>query len=132
MDYPTFIDQVQNQAGLGEPEEAVTITRATLVILGSGLDPEIVEELVAQLPPEIGQFLTQGASRPESLTLDGFYDRIGAELGTNRQDAASKSEAVMEVLRGFVHDPMWQKMRDKLPEAWRTWLDLRDKAHTRG
>jgi uncharacterized protein (DUF2267 family) len=128
LDYPTLISQVQDRTGTAEPE-AATITRATLVVFGSGLDPEIVEELSAQLPPEIGQLLTAAAVPQEGLTLDGFIDRIAAELGINRQEAASRAEAVMDVMRGFVHDPMWQKMRDKLPQEWRTWLDLRDKAH---
>jgi len=67
MQYNEFIGRVQNRARLGTTGEAVQATRATLEVLSQRLFNGQAGNLAAQLPEEVGRYLTE---IQESQTFD--------------------------------------------------------------
>ena len=61
MNYHDFMGHVQNRARLGTTGEAVHATRATLNVLSQRLYGDMSDNLAAQLPEEIGDYLKNDA-----------------------------------------------------------------------
>ncbi len=118
MEFDRFIGLVQNRARLGDFEDAVAATRATLQVLGTRLAGGQPGNLAAQLPPEIGRYLTEGEGTQESFSLDEFFQRVSEAEGADLPDSVFHSRVVVDVVREAVGDDTLQKAREQLPEEW--------------
>jgi uncharacterized protein (DUF2267 family) len=118
MEYDRFIGHVQHRARLGTFEEAVTATRATLETLGRRLAGGSPGNLAAQLPTEIGRYLTAQEGGQESFSLDEFFDRVCKEEGVDLPESVFHARVVMEVLGEAVGENTFIKLRAQLPEDW--------------
>lgn len=123
MDHDRFIGQVQHRAGLASSGEALSATRATLQTLGLRLAGGAGGNLAAQLPQEIGRFLTEQEGRQESFTLDEFFELVSKEEGAELPDSVHHARVVIEVLREAAGDDVVNKVRDQLPDEWRPLFD---------
>lgn len=123
MEYDRFIGLVQNRARLGTFEDAVTATRATLEVLGSRLAGGAPGNLAAQLPQEIGRYLTQQEGKQESFSLDEFFDRVSRSEAHDLPESVFHARVVVDVLREAVGDSTLSKVRRQLPEEWGRLLD---------
>lgn len=120
MDYDTFIGEVQNRAQLPSHESAVRVTRITLETLGQRIDRGVAGNLGAQLPDEIGRFLSN-ADTIETFEWDEFVDRV-VEAGdyspkNERADAVHHARVVMDVVNDAVTVGAIEDLRDQISSA---------------
>lgn len=120
MDHDEFIGQVQNRARLADTGEALRASRATLTTLGERIQEGDAENLAAQLPEEIGRFLTDAETHGERFEFDGFVDRVmeREELTgeDERADAVHHARTVLDVVEDAVTEGQMNDLRDGLPE----------------
>ena len=117
MKYDEFVGQVQHRARLGTSGEAVRATRATLEVLGQRLFGGEAEDLAAQLPEEIGFYLTN-VDEDESFGLDEFFTRVGERAGVDLPDAVHHARVVISVLQDAVSQGEIEDVRSQLPPEY--------------
>ena len=118
MDFEDFLGDVQDKAQLDSREAALTVTRCTLTSLSARIQPGEANDLAAQLPEEIGRFLTE-TDGVESFSFEEFVDRV-AECGGYGEnevaDAVFGAQVVMDVLGDATTDGEFEDVRSQLPE----------------
>lgn len=131
MDYNTFLGEVQNRGQLASTEDAVTATRVTLETLSERIEPNGAENLAAQLPREIGIFLTN-VDMVERFEWDEFVDRV-VERGEyspedERGNAVHHARVVMDVVDEATTDGAIEDLRDQISSAgdWNELFELVD------
>lgn len=126
MKYDEFIRQVQEQAGMETPEEAVEITQAVLETLGERLERKVRNGVAAQLPKELKEFL-QAREEPVDQGFDQavnrydlpeFYNRVGARAGLKYYDSAERTWQVLSVLRQAIAGGEVEDILESLPEEY--------------
>lgn len=120
MDYDTFLGEVQSRGQLSSREDAVTATRITLETLSQRIEPGQAENLAAQLPREIGIFLTD-VDTVERFEWDEFIDRI-VEKGNyspedEQADAVHHARVVIDVVDDAITDNAIENLRDQISSA---------------
>lgn len=118
MDYDRFIGLVQNRARMADTQEAVAATRATLETLGRRLAGGAPGNLAAQLPQEIGRYLTNEDSRQESFSLDEFFENVSRAEAVDLPDSIFHAKVVIDVMKEAVGDATIEKLRKQLPDEW--------------
>lgn len=118
MDYDQFVKNVQEEAGCQEKQDALKAIRATLQTLAERLFEGEAEQLAAQLPRELQQFLKEPENRSK-FEVDEFVQRVGRREGADPKQAEEHAKAVIDVLcravsRGEIEDVLAQ-----LPKGYR-------------
>lgn len=114
MDYHEFMGQVQHRARLATFEDAVRATRATLETLAERLYGGEAGNLAAQLPQEIGRYLSEPTVN-ESFGLDEFFERVSQREGVELPLATFHARVVMDVVSDAVSPDLMGKVRAQLP-----------------
>jgi len=114
MQYDEFVGQVQHRARLASTGAAVHAIHAVLQTLGERLFGAEANNLAAQLPAEIGFFLTQAKQR-ESLSAREFFERVTQRESADYPDAVYHARAVMSVIIDAVSPGEIADMRAQLP-----------------
>lgn len=122
MNFDEFVGQVQHRAGLPEGGAAVAATRATLETLAERLAGGMDENLAAQLPREIGEYLRRAPEESDSFSLDEFFRRVAEREGERLPDAVYHARVVMEVVREAVAPGLVGKLEDQLPDEFQPLL----------
>lgn len=117
MQYHEFMGKVQSRAHLGSTGEAVTAARATLEVLAQRLAGGTPENLAAQLPSEVGTYLT-GQETDRAFDLDEFYEKVSQRENVELPDAVHHARAVMSVLQEAVSQGLLEDIRAQLPEEY--------------
>lgn len=117
MKYKEFLGEVHVRAHLAELEEAVRATRSTLEVFGTRLTKDERDDLKAQLPEEIGIFLTY-AGEVEGFGLDEFYQRVQEREGVDLPDAIHHAQAVISVLSDAVSKGELEDIKAQLPSEF--------------
>lgn len=122
MDYNQFVGQVQYHAHLSSGKDAETAIQATLETLGDGLSDGEADNLAAQLPPEIGEYLRRKGldehHKGESIDLNQFYQRVAERERIPFLDAAFHARAVMDVLHQAVSPGDMDTVKARLPKGY--------------
>lgn len=120
MEYDTFIGEVQNRGQLSSREDAVQATRITLETLAQRVESGGAENLGAQLPEEVGRFLSQDHPA-ETFDWNEFIDRLVEKGGYSpedeRGDAVHHARAVMDVVSDAVSAGAFDDVRSQLSSA---------------
>jgi len=125
MRYHELVHRVQEESGLDDRHEAVRAIRATLSSLGECLYRTERRHLASQLPKEAQRFLgehvdpavqRQGAA---CLTLQEFYDRVGARADVTRTHAIERAKAVAAVLEETMPEGEWRHIIEEMPKSYR-------------
>jgi uncharacterized protein (DUF2267 family) len=116
MKYDEFVGQVQNRARLATSGEAVRAIQATFKALGTRLYGQEAQNLAAQLPPELGDYLT--TEENESFPLEAFFERVAEEEGVDLPDAVHHARAVVSVLQDAVSIGEIADVRAQLPDDY--------------
>ncbi len=119
MDYDTFIGEVQNRGQFPSREDAVRTTRITLETLSQRIEPGGAENIGAQLPGEIGRFLSK-VDTVERFEWTEFIDRIvekGNYSEDERGDAVHHTRVVMDVVEDAVTVGAIEDLRDQISAA---------------
>ncbi|MBD3402022.1 DUF2267 domain-containing protein [candidate division GN15 bacterium] len=117
MQFHDFIGQVQHRARLDSEEAALKLTRVTLETLSERLGGEEPRDLAAQLPEEIGRYLTT-PGKGERFNSDEFLQRVSEREGADLPKAVYHVRAVFEVLGEAVSGGELNDVRQQLPEDY--------------
>lgn len=117
MQYHEIVGKVQHQAHLASEGEAVRALQATLKTLGERLYGEEGEHLAAQLPNELGTFLTQDNGN-QTYTLDEFLARVAEREGVDLPEAVHHARVVISVISEAVTTGEIEDVRAQLPETY--------------
>ncbi len=117
MDYHQFVKDVQEQAGCQEKDEALKAIQATLQTLGERLFDGEAEELAAQLPRELQQYLKEPENR-SNFQVEEFLQRVGRREGTTPQIAEKHAKGVIAVLCRAVSQGEIEDVLSQLPESY--------------
>lgn len=124
MQYDAFIQRIQEYADLETQAEAVALTKAVLATLGERLYRTERDELAAQLPNGVKEFLfaerDRGNTRQvvQRFSLEEFYNRVSARAEIGRPDAIRQAKAVMAVLQEAVSAGEVQDVMAELPDEF--------------
>ena len=117
MKFDDFTGKVQHKAKLATTDEALAAIRATLKTLAERTAGDEAENLAAQLPEDIGQYL-QGKYIVERFSLTDFFDRVTEKEGVDKPVAVHHARAVMDVLQEAVSAGEMEDLRAQLPDEW--------------
>jgi uncharacterized protein (DUF2267 family) len=114
MQHDELIGQVLHRARLSSSTDAERAVRAALQTLGECIPEELADDLAAQLPREIGEYLYRGVPNGERFDRQEFVARIAARARTRQQHAACLGRTVFEVIDESVQDGVMLKVADSL------------------
>lgn len=117
MNFHGFVGQVQHRAQLGNMDDAVAATRATLNTLGERLPEQEKRHLISQLPREVGHYLEE-ASGGERFSLDEFFHRVSEKEQLDLPIAVYHARVVCEVLQEAVAIGETEHVLGSLPKEF--------------
>lgn len=117
MRYNAFIELVQRKAGLESIDQAVQATEAALETLGERLYRTERENLAAQLPNELKQYLFK-RQVTDRFSLEEFYERVSARSDVRYHHAVEQARAVMAVLREAISPGELKDILSKLSDDY--------------
>jgi uncharacterized protein (DUF2267 family) len=113
-----IVAAVRKTAGIDDPEQAASATRATLAVLGRRLAGGEAGDLSAQLPSGIDEALP-AVGGGETFGVEEFYRRV-AESEDCTQDAARQyARAVVAALKAGVTRGEFEDLKAQLPADYR-------------
>lgn len=121
MQYQEFIERVRERAYIDSDEEALTLIRATLETLAEHQAGNASAQLAAQLPEQIGGFITNRDSGGEAFGVQEFVRRVGERAGIgDANTAALFASSVLAVVQDAVSREEFDKMRTTFPAEYNT------------
>lgn len=121
MQHDQFVGQVQARARLADTGEATTAIRATLETLGERIPETLADNLAAQLPMEIGEYLRRtitygGAGTGMRFDRTDFINRVAERANVDEPWATYLARVVLEVVDEATQGGIMDKVRDSLPD----------------
>ena len=114
-----FIERVADRAGL-EPEAARRATEAVLETLGERISAGEIEDLAAQLPPELGVPLERGnigtRGKAKRVSTTEFVEFVADREGIPLDQAWEHTSAVMRTLREAISEKEFTDLMSQLPD----------------
>lgn len=117
MKFDEFVGRVQTLAGLGTTEATLKVTRAVLETLSQRLIKGEAEDLAAQLPSEIRNYIRPSESI-QRFDLKGFFKRVGEKEGFSVELAEKHVRAVISVVTVAVSPGEIRDILSGLPEEF--------------
>ena len=129
MDHDSFIGEVQNRAELASRGEALSATRATLETLGERIEEGQATNLAAQLPEELGRYLSEAADTTETFDFQAFVQHVSERDENLAGDddlsaAALHARCVVDVVDEAVTEGQLDDVRDQLPDDYADLFEL--------
>ncbi|MBD3402573.1 DUF2267 domain-containing protein [candidate division GN15 bacterium] len=118
MQYSDFIGHVQHRARLDSQNDAVRATRATLQTLAERIGGGEPADLAAQLPGEIGYYLTNDTGA-DPFSVDEFINRVSRRAEVEFATARNHARAVFDVIRDAISQGEFEDIRAQLPDDYR-------------
>lgn len=113
MEYTEFITHVQTLAQSESREEVEIATRATLEIIKQIIPSDEREELAAQIPQELGEYLRGSETEPiQSFHLQEFIERISQKESVSPTISIIHVRAVFAVLQNAIAPEKFRKFYD--------------------
>lgn len=113
MEYTEFITHVQTLAQSESREEVEVATRATLEIIKQIIPSDEREELAAQIPQELGEYLRGSETEPiQSFHLQEFIERISQKESVSPTISIIHVRAVFAVLQNAITPEKFRKFYD--------------------
>jgi uncharacterized protein (DUF2267 family) len=116
-----FLERVAERADL-DAEGALRAANAVLETLAERISGGEVEDLLAQLPPELheplrrGDALSNGAAR--KMALERFLRHVAEREGVTPAQAREHTRAVFATLREAITPKEWQDVTAQLPDEY--------------
>jgi uncharacterized protein (DUF2267 family) len=121
MKYDEFIRRVRERAKIESEEAALRAVEATLKTLGERLTDEEAAHLAAQLPPQIGLFLTV-VDTNKTFDLTTFYQQVAQRESIGQPDSREHAQAVLSVVAETVTPGELRHVLDQLPDEFQDLL----------
>lgn len=119
MNFDEFVERVQSITGVRTVQEAVKATRATLQVLGQRLTPEEADDLAAQLPEGLKEFVMAAGPGPKDFDFDEFFRKIAEGEGVDYSTAIDHARAVVVVMMEAVTPGEIEDVKQQLPEEYK-------------
>ncbi|MFI7490466.1 DUF2267 domain-containing protein [Micromonospora echinaurantiaca] len=113
-----LVGQVQARARLADIGAATSAIRATLQTLGERVPDGLAENIAAELPREIGEYLRQTAKSPSGglrFDREEFVGRVADRAGMDRPEAAEAARVVLEVVGEATQGRIMERLQAALP-----------------
>ncbi len=114
MQTDEFVRRVQEQARIASGDEALKAVRATLETLGERLPDDQRDDLAAQLPKQLRNYLSR-RKEAERYTLEEFYNRVAARSDLGLPATIEQARVVIGVLQEAVSPGQLDEIRAQLP-----------------
>ncbi|SCL27901.1 Uncharacterized conserved protein, DUF2267 family [Micromonospora rhizosphaerae] len=122
MQFPRFVEAVSRRSEL-PMEQAAMISRATLQTLAERVTGGEAEELAAQLPDELSDYLTVPAGeRPTGGKVE-FLFRVANRAAVDPAVAEVGVRAVLNTLREAITVGEFQDLVSQLPKGFNALVD---------
>lgn len=95
MKYDDFVAKVLERGEYADRQEAERVTQLVLGVLAERLNADEVDDLAAQLPPQVAVALAVGPQVPATFGVHEFLGRVAAGIGATEQTAEWDSSAVL-------------------------------------
>ena len=119
MQYQEFIERVRERAYIDSDEEALTLIRATLETLAEHQAGNASAQLAAELPEQVGGFITNQNSGGEAFGVQEFVRRVGERAGIGEANTAALfASSVLAVLQDAVSREEFDKVRGTFPPEY--------------
>jgi len=114
MQTDEFVRLVQERARMESGDDALKVIGATLETLGERLPGDERDDLAAQLPDQLKNYIHR---RGETVrfTLEEFYNRVAARSDLGLPRAIEQARVVIAVLQEAVAPGQLEKVRAELP-----------------
>jgi uncharacterized protein (DUF2267 family) len=122
VQYAEFVKAVAARAGLPR-DEAETLTRSTLRVLGERLTGGEAEDLRAQLPRELQEDLLPASEQAEDFDVDEFSRRVAQRTGIDEADAGAAVVAVLATIRDAVSEGEFDDVMSQLGREFAELVD---------
>ncbi|PJE93892.1 DUF2267 domain-containing protein [Streptomyces carminius] len=119
MRYDEFLARVRELGEYKSSQEAERITTSVLEVLASRITPDESEDLAAQLPGPLGDFLLESRpERPETYGMEEFLRRVADRTGARPRTAEWDASAVLATLAGSVSGGELNQVLSQLPSGY--------------
>jgi uncharacterized protein (DUF2267 family) len=123
MQYLEFLNRVQERAALGSRGAAERAVRATFETLAERVTQGATNNLAAQLPREIAQYLLRRGPEVNDLSADEFWEHVAEREGTDTATAIRDARAVFETVDEAVSPGEIDDFRSELPAELKRFLE---------
>jgi uncharacterized protein (DUF2267 family) len=117
MDYEEFEEKVAGRASVPRDRAGVLI-QATLQTLAERITGGEADDLAAQLPKQMKEWLTGTGEPAESFGLDEFIRRVSERAQVPPAEAGDAARAVFTTLREAVTGGEFDDMMSQLPNEF--------------
>lgn len=117
MNYVQFVERVQQRIRSEDARDAVRAIEATLKTLGERITEVEAAHLAAQLPPEIGRFLTV-VDTNKDFDLSTFYENVSRRESIGQTESREHAQAVLSVVAEIVAPDELRDVLARLPEEY--------------
>jgi uncharacterized protein (DUF2267 family) len=118
MDYDTFVREVAQHAGVPR-DQASVLTRATLQTLAERLTGGEADDVAAQLPMQMKEWLLSHATpAAEKFGVDEFVRRVSDKANATPEEARRGARAVFVTLRAAVTAGEFKDVMSQLPKEF--------------
>ena len=122
MNQQEFLDSVQHRAGVSA-DEADRLTRATLTVLADRISGGEADDLAAQLPRGVKDWLVSREPQAERFDLEDFIRRVSERAGVDLDTATRGARAVLSTVRRAVTSGEFEDVLAQLPGEFADFID---------
>jgi uncharacterized protein (DUF2267 family) len=117
-----FLQSVVDRAGV-PPEEAERLTRATMAVLAERISGGEAEDLAAQLPSGVRDWLVAREEPAQKFDLEEFIRRVSERTDTDLDAATRGVRAVLSTVRRAVTTGEFEDVLAQLPNEFADFID---------
>jgi uncharacterized protein (DUF2267 family) len=122
VDHREFIESVQKRANVSE-DEAERLTRVTMTVLADRITGGEAEDLAAQLPRGMRDYLVSRREEAEKFDLEEFIRRVSERAGVDVETATRGVRAVLSTVRRAVTSGEFEDVLAQLPKEFAEFID---------
>jgi uncharacterized protein (DUF2267 family) len=111
-----FLREIQRRLSLADKTEAETAARSVLAATVDRLTPNEADDLAAQLPHDLAEFLRRRPGEVQKMDHNTFLHRIQRDLDLIDMGQAERvTRGVLSVARDAVGEGEWQDVISQMP-----------------
>jgi uncharacterized protein (DUF2267 family) len=116
-----FLESVTVRGRLS-PEQAEQLTEATLTVLADRISAGEVEDLAAQLPKGVRDWLVSKEESAQGFDLEEFIRRVSERAAVDLDTATRGARAVLSTIRRAVTTGEFEDVLAQLPKEFREFI----------
>ena len=121
MNQKEFLESVTVRGRLS-PQQAERLTEATLTVLADRISTGEAEDLAAQLPKGVRDWLVSKEEPAQKFDLEEFIRRVSERAGVDLDTATRGARAVLSTIRRAVTTGEFEDVLAQLPKEFREFI----------